>query len=230
MVIRQTLKHAIEEGYLTHLPAIPRPGTIDSNPRPWLTPSEWEHLRTLSQQRIADAPNSRTKQQRIDLDHFMRFMIASQARVDEIRNLRFRDCRYRLAADGKTPEVLVCTVTGKRGTRDLVADHDAVEIVNSRSGKPGDLIFPHTQRDAFKELLLAAGLRIDASGRTRNLKSIRCSAISFAVLAGRDVVSIAKNAGTSIAMISNFYVARMSAELFVRESHPIEVPVSAGRE
>ena len=229
-LVRQVLKFAVAEEQLDRLPAIPKPGTIESNPRPWLSPAEWDHLRAVSKQRIAEAPNARTGQQRTNLDHFMRFMVASCARVDEVRRLRYRDCRYRLSADGKTPEVLVCTVTGKRGTRDLVAESDAVEIVLTRDGKADDFVFAEHHRDALRELFIAASLRTDVSGRTRNSKSLRCTAISLAVLAGKDVAAVAKNAGTSLAMINDFYIKRLSAEMFIRESHPVEIPVSAGRE
>jgi hypothetical protein len=228
VLIRQILKWAIEEELLERLPLIPKPGKIITNPRPWLTASEWEHLKAVSQERIKSAPNARTKQQRIDTDHFMRFMVASCARVDELRGLRFRDCRYRLSDSGK-PDVLMGRVTGKRGTRDLVADVDAVDIISTREGKPGDLAFPEHHRDAFRELLIEAGLRRDSHGNLRNFKSLRATAISRLVIAGRDLMFIARNAGTSVTMIDQFYAKRLTAEMSIHESHPIEVAVTEGR-
>jgi hypothetical protein len=226
MVIRQVLKYAIEEGHLATLPPIPKVGQIEANPRPWLTESEWQHLRAVSQRRIKKATNARTKQQRIDCDHFMRFMVASCGRVDEIRCIRFRDCRYRVAKGKRVDDVLLVTVTGKRGTRDLVADFDAVNVINERSIGTGrqanDLVFPEHHRDAFRELLDAAKLRRDKWGNLRNFKSLRATAISRQVLAGKDLLFIARNAGTSLAMIDTFYARRLSAEMHIRESHPVE--------
>jgi hypothetical protein len=50
------------------------------------------------------------------------------------------------------------------------------------------------------------------------------------VLAGKPLDFIARNAGTSIAMIDTFYAKRLTAEMHIQQSHPIEVPVSDGRD
>lgn len=222
--IRQILKYATEQEMLEQMPIIPKPGKIEANPRPWLTPDEWEHLKGVSQKRIEEAKgNRKLHQQRVDTDDFMRFMVSSMTRVDEALNLRFRDCRVRLAQDLK--QLLFCTVNGKRGLRDLETTPEAVEIVTERVGGPDDFVFPAHHRDAFRELLIAAKLRQDKDGFTRNFKSLRATSISFAVLAGEDVVWISKNAGTSITMINDFYCKRLSALNRVQKSHPIEVPV-----
>jgi hypothetical protein len=194
-----------------------------------LTAGEWDHLKTISQQRIDTAPNERTRLRRIDTDHFMRFMVASCGRVDEILGLRFSDCRYRLSDDGKQT-VLVCRVTGKRGTRDLVAEDDAADVISLREGKPDDMVFAEHHRDAFRELLIAAKLRTDKFGNERNFKSLRATAISRLVLARKPLDFIARNAGTSITMIDLYYAKRLTAEMHIHKSHPIEVPVSEGRD
>jgi integrase len=229
VIVRQILKHAVADEQLDHLPMIPSPGKIEPDPPPPLSEAEWQHLCAVSQKRIGEAPNVRTKQQRVDCDHFMRLLVASCARVDEIRGLRFRDCRYRLAEDGSS-NMLVATVTGKRGTRDIVADTDAFAVVSERPGKPGDRIFPSHSRDAFRELLIAANLRVDVKGRVRNAKALRSTAICRALLGGKDVVFVAKNAGTSIDVISRYYSKYLTAEMAIRQSHPLEVPVSEGRD
>jgi integrase len=151
-------------------------------------------------------------------------LVASCARVDEIRNLRFRDCRFRTTDDVKGV-LLVCTVTGKRGTRDIVADADAAEVIQDRHGNAGDLIFPHHSRDAFRELLVEAKLRTDNRGRVRNAKALRSTAICLALLKGKDIVFVSKNAGTSIEVISRYYSKYLTAEMAVRTSHPVELPV-----
>jgi hypothetical protein len=229
ILLRLIMSHAVEEGFIPRLPIIPSPGKIGTNPRPWLTAGEWDHLKTISQQRIDTAPNERTRLRRIDTDHFMRFMVASCGRVDEILGLRFSDCRYRLSDDGKQT-VLVCRVTGKRGTRDLVAEDDAADVISLREGKPDDMVFAEHHRDAFRELLIAAKLRTDKFGNERNFKSLRATAISRLVLARKPLDFIARNAGTSITMIDLYYAKRLTAEMHIHKSHPIEVPVSEGRD
>lgn len=213
VLIRQVLKFAAEEGMIERPPVIPRPGRIVQNPRPWLTPAEWKHLLATAQDRVADAPNARTLQQRSDLLDMMLFLVASCCRVGEMQTLRFQDCRAETTKHGET--VLIAEVTGKRGTRTIVTSPEAAYVIGERqkTRKPDDLVFPEHHRDAFRELLKAAKLERDTHGFARNMKSLRATAISFRVLKGDDLWLIARNAGTSITMIDTFYARRLSAEL-----------------
>lgn len=217
VLVRQLLKHAMLQGYVTGIPPIPDVGTIRNNPRPWLTPNEWRHLCAVSEQRLRAAKhNPRLLRQRQDLDDFMRFMVASMCRVDESLTLRFSNCRFE-HSDGQ--DVLIAQVIGKRGTRTIVAIEQATIIVlDRRTRVEGDQVFPEHHRDAFRELLKAADLYTDAVGFTRNFKSLRATAISFRLLEpNANLLLIARNAGTSLAMIDQFYAKRLSAEMHLDE-------------
>jgi hypothetical protein len=179
-----------------------------------LTQDEWKHLRLIAVARIDEVEsNAQLKRQREDVRDFMRFMVASCCRVDEIRKLRFVDCR--VDKNAKKQKILICSVTGKTGSREVVAMPEAVEIYEERLKRAGDnrgqLIFPEHHRDGFRELLISSNLRTDSKGHKRNLKSLRATAISFAVLAGVDLMLIARNAGTSLNMIDTFYAKRLSS-------------------
>jgi site-specific recombinase XerD len=215
VLIRQMLKHAIDEDLLTQMPRIPSVGRIENNPRPWFTPSEWMHLLQTAMDRIETAPNARAKQQRQDVLAMINFLHASMLRVGELRTLHFHSCRVEKRTDGD--ELLLCEVTGKRGTRTAVAHALAAWIYKERLkvARPGDLIFPHHCRDAFRELLRAADLLTDAQGFRRNLKSVRATAISMRLLDNPELnlTVIARNAGTSVGMIDQFYAKRLTAEM-----------------
>lgn len=223
MLLRQILKHAVEEAHLQQLPTIPHPGEIATNPRPWLTEKEWADLRDVSMLRIQHAANSRLASRRSDTDHFMRFMVDSMCRVDELRDLRFRDCQ--IETNTQKQQKLLAQVTGKRGTRDIVAGADAASIYAVRlkraKGDLDALIFNgQHHRDSFRELLKAAKLHRDAQGFARNFKSLRATSISFAVLDGgkqANLMMIARNAGTSVTMIDTFYSKRLTAQLWKDE-------------
>ena len=77
------------------------------------------------------------------------------------------------------------------------------------------LIFPVHHREAFTELLKAADLHIDKRTRfERNFKSLRATSISFEILRGApspNLLMIARNAGTSVAQIDDFYARRLTA-------------------
>jgi len=236
ILLRLILKHAVENGHLQQLPSIPHPGEIATNPRPWLTEEEWARLRDASEQRIADActpiyddegrvvvaPNPRLAALRNDTDEFMRFMVDSMVRVDELRNLRFRDCRIEKVGKNR---ILLAQVTGKRGTRDIVAGSDAASIYVARLKRAKKKIDAFVfgglhHRDSFRELLKAAKLHRDAQGFARNFKSLRATAISFKILEGGrnpNLLMIARNAGTSVQQIDLFYAKRLTAHLWKDE-------------
>lgn len=216
-LVRQLLRYAMEEGIINDVPSVPKIGTIEENPRPWFTRSEWDKLLDISTERILDAEdNPKLKQQREDLDDQIRFMVGSMCRVDEMLGICYRDGRIEKNAAGE--KILICAVSGKRGQRTVVGRTAAAAVFarRAKSGKPNDRLFPVHHRDAFRELLIAAGLRTDQkTGFTRNFKSLRATAISFEIL-GSDtpnLLLIARNAGTSVLMIDKFYAQRLSAEM-----------------
>lgn len=218
VLIRQILKYAVEQDLIERIPLIPSPGRIVANPRPWLTRQEWTHLLAVSKQRIADAPNARTKRQRQDVHDFAIMMVGSMRRVDELRTLRFGDCGLATTSNGEL--TLVMRVEGKRGHRTVIGTWEAADVYGYRLHTPerqadtGLVFNGEHHRDGFRELLIATGLRVDQkTGFQRNLKSLRAIAISFRVLAGADLLTIARNAGTSIAMIDQFYARRLTAEM-----------------
>jgi hypothetical protein len=216
VLIRQILKYAIDQNMLDVLPRIPSVGTIAKNPRPWFTPQELVHLLKLAEDRVMKAPNVTVRQQRQDLWDTLTFLRASMLRVGELRTLRFHSCRVEKNPDGD--KMLLCEVTGKRGTRTVVAQAPAAWVFEERAKSaddPSDLIFPSHCRDAFRELLIAAELRTDAQGFERNLKSMRATAISLMLLENPDInlTMVARNAGTSIQMIDDFYAKRLTAEM-----------------
>jgi integrase len=94
VTVRQVLKHAVMRGVIASVPTFPgaqQIGSVATNPQPWITKNEWKHLMSLADQRIADAPNARTRAQRQELRDFCEFMWFTGLRVDEARTLQVRD-------------------------------------------------------------------------------------------------------------------------------------------
>lgn len=219
VLIRQVLRHAEERNVIRQLPTIPKIGKILTNPRPWFTKKEFLHLANVSRERINSATSDRLRIQRADCHDFMMFMYHSLMRVGELRALRFTDCQLDQNKSGQ--DILLCSVKGKSGARQVICRTQATDIWINRMEKHSerggvslsDPIFPHKTRDAFRELLKAAGLEKDEFGNPRNLKSLRATAIAASILAGVDQLLVARNAGTSLLMIDTFYVKRLSAQM-----------------
>ena len=73
----------------------------------------------------------------------------------------------------------------------------------------------------FGQVLDATGLRLGRFGQRRTLYSLRHSAITFRLLHGRgiDLLTLARNARTSLEMIDRFYASELSAEMNVEMLH-----------
>jgi integrase len=213
VLVRQLMKHAADQGIIEALPRVPNPGEIPSRGRKWLNQEEWKHLLAVSNERIREARNSpKLLAQRQDCHDFAVFMVHSMMRVEELRNLRFSDCR--LDTNNQGEEILICDVSGKTGPRQCVCLPGAASVYKRRyrEDRNTELIFPHRTRDAFRSLLEEANLLVDPSGHARNLKSLRSTSISFRVLDGSaDIFAIARNAGTSVQMIDTFYAKPLGA-------------------
>ena len=91
--------------------------------------------------------------------------------------------------------------------------------------KPDDYLFlPHIRNRAlagpvlsrhFKYLLEHTGLRAGQVGQSRTLYSLRHTAIMFRLLYGQgiDLLTLARNARTSVQMIEQFYASQLTAEM-----------------
>jgi hypothetical protein len=118
---------------------------------------------------------------------------------------------------GPHPVVTRTTMSGVETFRSLVKrknlkpENFLFEPVDKRRDrKDADV----DNRGAFTELLIAAGLR-NANGMKRNLKSVRCTGLMLWVLERPDVnlQLLADNAGTSVAMLSQFYIKPLNVKL-----------------
>jgi integrase len=217
--IRLVLKHAIErEHCLERLPAFPsfaqQKWKIMPNPRPFFSKAEYKELKAAASKRIREADNPRLKEQRQELYDFILMCVGGCLRVDEARNLRFRDVEM---TRHHGHDVLRLQVLGKhspdgRTREEGFAVYGAVPAfrrIRKRhpDAKPDDPLFIHHHRDGFRELLEACGMRETDRGK-RDLKSLRPTGVSLRLDLGPanpDFRKFAKIIRTSPEMIREFY-------------------------
>ncbi len=218
-LVSAVIRFSAEQGLLQSMPFIPKPGKIPKRPRHWLRYPEWRHLQEVSTRRIAQMKNKRLKRQRQDCHDFMVFMVHSMMRVEEAEALLFDDCTLDRNSDGEP--ILVCNVrVSKKEPRDgVVCAPPAADVFKKRltAREPDQVkIFPYQCQRAFRKLLEAAGLyevrERDGAISTRNLRSLRSTAISFQLLSGVNIVLVANNSGTSITSIQNFYAKHLRGD------------------
>jgi integrase len=220
--IRLVLKYAKNiEKNLSELPGFPsfrgEAWEVVPSPRPFLDHEQWVKLRKLGKARIAEPGlNPRTMRQRQELYWFLLISVGAALRVGEAYSLHWRDCELITLNDKDHTEAVHMKVLGKhsRGGRreeaygmfGAVTSFKAMQKARP-DAKPDEPLFTENHREGVKELLIAAGLREDADGRTRDAKSLRQTGISLRLDLGPnpDYRDIAKWARTSPAMIASFY-------------------------
>jgi hypothetical protein len=86
---------------------------------------------------------------------------------------------------------------------------------------PDRLVAIILMKNHFRQILMTAGLRYGNQQQRRTLYSLRHSAITFRLLYGRgiDLLTLARNARTSLEMVDKFYASELRAEMNVGMLH-----------
>lgn len=220
--IHSDLKHflgwCVEEGYLDKLPKFPRIASENSR-RPHFDEKDWRKL-TRHLREFVKVENKATLRDRTMLVNYVLILANTGIRVGEARTLKWRDVRQ---VDGGSSKNVVLTVKGKTGMREVVASKLEVKdyfkaILDLRvkeldaHPEPDSLVFCHkdgteigTFKKSFAALLKAAKVEKDGFGQVRTIYSLRHTYATFRLHEGVNHYALAKNMGTSVAMLEQFY-------------------------
>lgn len=248
VVLKKILQIAARQHWIESLPRFPVVRT-EPNPRGHFTVSEYKVLlrcaKDLREEHIAHPLNHRSTRGGIftasngvpwELVWLIGFMVNSFIRPVDARIIQHKHveivrnghCYLRL----RLPET-------KRHRNQVITLPAAVHIYESLkryfaartlAGPQDYLFFPHVNdRDCvtwlmdhyFGKVLEATGLRFGPRGQRRTLYSLRHSSITFRLLYGEgiDLLTLARNARTSLEMVDKFYASELSAEMNVRMLH-----------
>lgn len=142
----------------------------------------------------------------------------------EARALRWRHLQWHTIGG---QQYLRVWVSGKTGPRYLIARHQAMpalerilvwqrldyrDLDSVIDAKIDKLVFafpdgtvPYQLEGVFRRVMRDSGLALDAAGRNRTLYSLRHTYATFALAAGVDIHTLARQMGTSIAMLERHY-------------------------
>ena len=168
-----------------------------------------------------------------DMAWLIRFMVNSFVRPGDIRQLRHKHVQI---VRGEHVYLRLSLPETKRHDMPMVTLRPAVRVYErllARAqamglGAPDDYVFLPTEKDRtyalavlgfwFKWVLREAGVTTaDSFGRARTLYCLRHTAIMFRLLYGQgiDMLTLARNARTSVQMIERFYASQLSGEMNV---------------
>jgi len=192
------------------------------------TPEEYRKLHTYARsQWIAKAENIQARWYRETFYNFMLIMTNTGLRPIEAKNLLRRDIgEPRTGKDGR--QYLPIRVRGKNKSRELVAPMSVMTYLGKvtkladqrltelgRTPSPNDPVFMTYEGERTQSLyssllqdLLSeneTNLLLSAAGKRRNKYSFRHTYATFRLMRGTDVYWLAKQMGTSVKMIEDYY-------------------------
>ena len=231
-LIHKILMLAMREGIIEAAPMMPKVKLQDS-PRGWLTSDEYGQLRNCVKEMIDEEVVIRYHKITDELRHLITFMVNTFLRPSDVKHLRHRNIQI---INSDNIYLRIQTDKSKTVNTPIVSMEAAVRIyadlckVQKRLGRPCGkddyVFFPHlpnrefalqTMRRQFDAVLDRAGLKKAATGEPRTLYSLRHTAIMFRLTLGEsiDLLTLARNARTSVEMIERFYAKPLQAEMNV---------------
>lgn len=213
--IKSFLRWCKDMGYLRDVPTFEIPSRKDIR-RPHFTHAHWTKLTRHARHWISANGHPSVIRDRTLLWNYALILSSTGIRVGEARNLRWRDIRSE--PNGTDTNTIIFFVTGKTGGREVVARSSEVLEYLKRvqsvydETTPEDYVFKHRNgkpigsfKKSFNSLLRSAGVEFDNENHRHTIYSLRHSYATFRLEEGVSVYTLARNMGTSVAMIKRFY-------------------------
>jgi hypothetical protein len=241
VAIRKVLSHGLRMGVIHKLPEMPKV-KVKTTSRGAFTPTEyWRILRTarsLRGQAHPDSQQALRKSHKLlfknaimppDLAWAAVFMVNSFIRPSDLKTLKHKHVEI---VKGSHTYLRLTLPETKRHDAPIVTLYPAVRVYrqlqkhHSAQGQAGpeDYLFLPGLRDRnyalavlglmFNWVLAVTGYKLGAHGQSRSLYSLRHSAITFRLLYGQgiDLLTLARNARTSVEVINKHYASTLSGE------------------
>ena len=241
VIVRKVLTHAQRTGLIEHVPDVPKI-KVRSTSRGAFTPTEyWQLLRAARALRGTTHPDTRKDMRKRlqqcyndnrmppDVAWAIGFMVNSFIRPGDLVKLRHRHVEI---VHSKQTYLRLTLPETKLHAAPIVTLLPAVRIYRQicqyqtprkRIGTNDYLFLPDIPNRKyamnvlsymFNWVLQHTGLKLNPHGNPRSLYSLRHSAITFRLLYGQgiDLVTLARNARTSVEVINNHYASTVTGE------------------
>lgn len=233
LAVRKVLLHSVAVGAIPSLPQFPKI-KVSTNSRGAFTPTEYVTLlRAARTMRGTLLPNTRTVRRRDqlipdDVAWAVGFMVNAFIRPSDLKTLKHKHIEL---VRGTNTYLRLTLPATKKHDKPIVTLQPAVRIWKQmHKCRPAEhvqadsyLFLPHIQDRNYAGNLLAhyfnhvlkhTGLKLGANKQPRSMYSLRHSAITFRLLYGQgiDVLTLARNARTSVEIINTHYASTVTAE------------------
>lgn len=187
-----------------------------------LSETEVKHLLKTLVDRYRNEPNSKHKRHLKLLIHFVSFMCLTGMRYSEAKQVKFSDCESHTKGDA---DYLKIFVRAKGKSRELIGLHESattleklriyhLENAETNEWQFNDDTYVFTDQygnrvnsfsKSLNRALSDADLLFDKHGTKRNAGAFRKYYINSALMSGVNYFELAKQCGTSVTVIEQFY-------------------------
>jgi integrase len=235
-MVSKTLKTAVRAGVLTHVPMMPEI-SLKQGTRGWFSQPEFDRL--LKSCADHAAANTKVRSQIVgdELRWFIMFMVDTFLRPSDAKLLRHR--HIEIVRTNRTQYLRISTDFSKTVATPIISMPGAVEVYEqilqeqkaNGFGAADDFLFLPSYkarnfayellRRQFRVVTESAGLSVSPTGEPRTIYSLRHTAIMSRLISGDaiDLLTLARNARTSVEMIDRFYAKHLTAEMNVEQLH-----------
>ncbi|WP_148291339.1 site-specific integrase [Spiribacter curvatus] len=242
-LINKILTVGLREGLVDRLPPMPKIKVVDS-PRGWFSKEEYDLLKKTALSLAKDGVVVRYHPITREMYLLTLFMVNTFLRPSDIKSLKYRNVQivndeytYLRIQTDNSKTVNTAVVSMEAGVGVMSEIHDLQRSLDRPTGPEDYLFFPQllnrdyalqTMRRQFEKILSEANLKRSATGESRTLYSLRHTAIMFRLTMGDhiDLLSLARNARTSVDMIERFYARPLQGEMNIDKIQSMRKSVS----
>jgi len=235
-IIRKVMEYALHRQLLVALPNFPTIKKKDE-PRGWFTREQYQALiaraddlvGTVAKVQKTKAGDPRTLKITGDLPKMIQFMVNSFIRPTDLKNMQHKHVEM-ISSDkiflrlslpkSKDKDAPIVTM------EEAITVYDQLKSFYATEGlaEPDDYVFmpQYPNRDTalrelqhqFNYLLDDLNFKTGAQGEARTIYSLRHTSIMYRLLEGDniDLLTLARNARTSVEMIERFYASKLTGE------------------
>jgi len=236
--ISKTLKMAMRSDQLDKLPLFPTV-SLKQDVRGWFTMEEYVKLRNSVRDLVystepEDVKLRKVRGTKIDMEmrYFIIFMVNTFLRPSDVKPLQNK--HIEVVRDRERNRYLrINTPSSKTSNTPIISMAVAVDVYRRLREYQSDKGFGHQDdfvflpqysdrsfalemlRRQFNVVMEYAGMKETAAGQNRTIYSLRHTAIMLRLIKGNnvDLLTLARNARTSVEMIDRFYARHLTAEM-----------------